>query len=139
MAEVKGLATSIIAVIQLTGTVTTLGYGYIGGVKRASKDIGELLGELGSLSKVLINLQYCADAHPTQSTTLNGLNETGGPLQKCSQELEELQAKLKPKKGWKGKIDSIKWPLSEKETMQFISRIERHKSLFMLALDTDQM
>lgn len=138
MAEVLSVAASIIAVLQLTGTVASLGYGYIGGVKRASKDLGELLKELGSLTSVLITLKDYVDANPC-SPALQKLGGQDGPIHGCFRELEILQTKLEPRDGFKGIVDNLKWPLKDTETAQFISRIERHKSLFMLALTVDQM
>lgn len=142
MAEI-GLAASIIAVIQLTGTVTSFSYGYISGVKRAPKDLGELLNELGSLSKVLVELQNLVDKPQgpgqPQLTTLQTLNSKDGPLEGIAAELKVLLAKLKPRKGFRKAIQNLKWPLKETETMQHIARIERHKNLFVFALTADQM
>lgn len=140
MAEIIGIISGIIAVVQLTGKLTSISYGYIGGVKRASRDLGELLDELGSLSRVLISLQYYVDGNRGAPTTaLQRLNDPDGPLKVCARELEELVLKLEPRDGWKGVVDGLKWPLKEKDTAQFISRIERHKSLFVFALTADQM
>lgn len=138
MAEVVGLVASIIAVIQLTGKVTSLGYVYFQALKRAPKDLGELVNELGSLTKVLTTLQDIADKNP-QLAALQTLNSRNGPLEGISAELKKLVSKLEPRKGFKGTMDNLKWPLKEADTMQHISRIERCKSLFDLALTTDQM
>lgn len=138
MAEALGIAASIIAVLQLTGKLTSVGYGYIGGVRRAAKDLGELLQGLGSLSGVLLSLQNYVDANPG-SVALQKLGDPDGPLRGCAKELEELISKLTPRDGWKGKIDGLKWPLKEKEISQYVLRIERHKSLFIFALTADQM
>lgn len=138
MAETLGIVASIIAVVQLTGKLTSISYGYIGGVKRAGKDLGELLRELGALSGVFIALQHYIDANP-QSAPLQRLNDPNGPLRECTKELEELILKLEPRDGWKGVADNLRWPLKEKDTSQYISRLERHKSLFILALQMDHV
>lgn len=139
--EALGIAASIIAVIQLAGKLTSLGYGYIGGVKRAPKDVQELLDELSSLVKVLVVLRDYVDKNPQSAAALQTLNGPGGPIHGIGQELGVLQSKLDPtgKDGFKGIMGDLKWPLKEKETMQHISRIDRHKSLFIFALTTDQM
>ncbi|KAI5841032.1 hypothetical protein DFP73DRAFT_132950 [Morchella snyderi] len=141
MAEVIGLVSGIIALIQLAGKLTSISYSYACGVKRASKDLGDLIDELGSLSKVLLSLRSHLERVKTTSSisALRGLNDTDGPLKVCGRELEELISQVEPRNGWKGVVDSIKWPLKEKDTLQLISRIERHKSLIMFALTADQM
>lgn len=136
--EAIGLTASIIAVVQLAGKVTALGYGYIGGVKRASKDLQELARELSSLSLVLISLQKHMETNP-QSATLQTLSAKDGPLDECISELTKLQSKLEPKDGFQGVISNLKWPLKEAETLQHISRIERQKSLFTFALTADHL
>lgn len=130
-------AASIIAVIQLTGKVTSLGYRYISGVTRATKDLLGLVKELGSLVEVLDCLQEYANTNP-QSAVLQKLNSQTGPLRGCAVELQRLQLKLEPKDGMKGVFQNLKWPLQESETSQHIMGIERHKNLFALALTLDQ-
>lgn len=134
MAEVLGVASSIIGIFQLTGKLVSLGYGFIGGIKRAPKEIRALANELISLSQVLDTLQEYADNHP-ESPALQRLNEKAGPLQVCTQELKELESVLE----LKGNLDRFMWPLKEKDTLQYIAQIERHKSLFIFALTADQM
>lgn len=139
MAEVIGITASIAALIQLTGKVTSFSYGYIGGVKRASKDLHELVDELHALSKVLIVLRDYTEQNSGQSTALDTLSGKDSPLQECAGELDKLRAKIEPRDGFKGIIDNLKWPLRESETLQYIARIERHKSLFSFALAADNM
>jgi hypothetical protein len=141
MAEVIGLVSGIVALIQLAGKLTSISYSYACGVKRASKDLGDLIDELGSLSKVLLSLRSHLERVKTTSSisALQGLNDADGPLKVCGRELEELISQVEPRNGWKGMVDSIKWPLKEKDTLQLISRIERHKGLIMFSLAADQM
>jgi hypothetical protein len=51
--------------------------------------------------------------------------------------LEDPRQKLEP--NFKGVLDSLKWPLKEQETNQNVSRLERHKTLFAIALTADHM
>lgn len=140
MAEVLGIAASIIGVLQLTGALVSVGYEYISGVKAASKDLQDLVDELHSLGKVLIILQDYADKN-LKSPVLQKLNDSDGPLQGCAKQLENLRLKLEAGRasGIKGKMRGLVWPLKAAETAQHISRIERHKSLFTFALSADQM
>lgn len=139
MAEVIGLTASIIAIIQLTGQVGALSWGYIGGVRDASRTIHELLDELSSFGKVLrIVLEY-AESNSGKSTVLEELGGKDGPLQKCAEEMARLRLRLEPKSGIRGVMGVLKWPLKSDETSRYISGIERYKSLFNLALSADNM
>lgn len=138
MAEGLGVVASIIAIIQLTAKVTSLGYDYIGGAKRAPDELRGLVDELTSLGKVLAILEKHADKN-RQWTALETLNDHDGPIRRCGLDLRRLQLKLDPGDGLRGMMNNLKWPFKEKETLQEISRIERHKTLFMFALNTDQM
>lgn len=140
MADPLSIVASVIAIAQLTERLIALGYVYLGGTKAASKDLRELVNELQSLGKVLVVLQDYAQADQNlQSTALQSLNGQNGPLPGCALELRRLQLKLEPKQGLRGMIQSLKWPFKEQETQQHIARIQRQKSLFILALTVDHM
>lgn len=96
MAEVLGIVASIIAVLQLNRKVTSMSYHYITGVKRAPKDLRELMEELHSLGQVLISLQDYT-SKTLQSEALQKLNGQDGPLRGCVQELESLMRKMETK------------------------------------------
>lgn len=139
--EVLGAAASVIVVIQLAGAVSTLCYGYIVKVKRSQKESQLLVEELNSLSKVLSALKEYTDKDPQSTAVLQMLNDPGGPLPSCLSELEKLKTKFgSARKSFRRKITrSLKWPLEEEETFETISRIERQKTLFNIALNHDHM
>jgi hypothetical protein len=133
MAEAIGIAASLIGIIQLAGLTVSISYSYISGVKRAPQDLRDLTNELQALSNVIVTLKVHTDENSeTPGSVLHMLEK---PLETCARELEELLEKLK----MKGIIDRLKWPLREKETAQWVERIERHKIFFIFALNTDQM
>lgn len=139
MADIIGLTASIIAVIQLTGALSTLTQGYISGVKRATSDRQKLVEELTSLGQVLEHLKV--EITPAGCTgtiektmMLQGLEV---PLRNCRTELQALVTKMQPVKGLRGAWRKLKWPLEEAETMQCIERVERYKTLFHFALTAD--
>lgn len=135
MAEVLGTVASIIAVVQVAGQTAILGYGYISGVKRAPEDIRKFLDELESLSKVLTALGDIVKENPGSVA----LKQLDASLQECLSEMSGLQAKMEPKEWWRKKLARYKWPLRGKETAEYTARIERHKSSFSLALNTEQL
>jgi hypothetical protein len=141
MAEIVGFTASIIAIVELVRKATTLSYEYLRGVKRAPKDLGDLVCELGSLGKVLISVQHIADQNTQKLHVLHSLGLNNCPLHGIAAELNMVISKLESasKAGFRGSVERLKWPLQEAETMQHISRIERYKALFIFALSADQM
>ncbi|RPB11599.1 hypothetical protein P167DRAFT_209331 [Morchella conica CCBAS932] len=139
--EGLGIAASIIGVIQLTGKVSSLGYGYISKVGQAQQEIESFLKELASLEKFLELIDSYVKAGTATSDALQALDE---PLRTCMRELKNLELKLKPKKkpSWFRKkmgLTSLMWPLKEKEVTEIIIRIERNKTSFLLALSLDNI
>ena len=63
-------------------------------------------------------------------------------IQQCSTHLEHLQKKLEPGKGRKAMsrygIRALKWPFERKELEKDFGMLERYKSTFTTALNTDQ-
>lgn len=117
--------------------------GYIRAVKGADKDINSLRNELGALANVLGKLRQQAIGTNPHGTSINphpaSLAELETSLRTCAAEMKALEVKLEPKKGLRKAFRRLKWPLKEKETLQAIAQIERYKSLFNLALTTDQL
>lgn len=138
--EAIGAVAGIVALVQLSAKLVELSCSYIEEAKQAPKNSRELAAELKSLSEVLIVLEGYTNKNP-QAEALRVLNSQAGPILECILELEELQRKLDPnmRKGLKKVFRSLKWPLKEAETMQIIARIERQKSLFNIAMNTDHM
>lgn len=89
------------------------------------------MNELKSFSGVLTILQDSVQKNPE----LAALQGVDGPIQKCIPEMIKLRSKLQLKKslGWWRKL---KWPFEEKETLGFISQIEKLKGLILVALST---
>lgn len=139
MAEILGTAASVIAVLELAGKLTVLSYTYIGGVKKAPESIQKLVDELQSLSDALENLQTCTDSNP-ESPALKKLSGPDGRLQQCARDLEALLLKLAIKPGgFRAKIGRLAWPLKEKEVIECIMQLERHKSHFILTVTVEHL
>lgn len=136
-----GLAASILGIIQFTGAVLAVTHGYIGGVRSASGEIEELKGALENFSQVLQDLEDHVKKNP-QLKSLTKLNCKDGPLERCGEELKTLHSKLaRPEKSKVAELihlRNLKWPLKKGEVSEFLLRLERYKSLFILALGFDQ-
>lgn len=138
MCEVIGLAASVLAIAQLTGSLVTAGYGYINSFKRAPFDVQLFVEKLSEFNKVLRCLQDYVGENPN-STVLQELGGDGGPLQRCEEELKRLQTRLQWRAGIRGVVDHFKWPLKESETLRHTQAIEGYRSTFSLALGMDNL
>ncbi len=137
MAE-PGVAASIIAVIEMTGTITQ----YLASVKGASKERQTILKELSNVTGILFVLKDQADEaehDDSWNTTLRALDVPNGPLEQFKAALESLAAKLAPVDGMKKFRKSLKWPFEEKEIKDILNRIERQKALLNLARQNDHL
>jgi hypothetical protein len=130
MADGLSLAVNIIAVVHLVGEVAFSSYRYINEVKGASKSLKDFERELKSLKSILLKLRTFAEENP-------GIAESWcltAPLEKCRTDMARIKLGLVPKKKkWGVQLLWCQWPFKEKETLEFIERIERLKSLFDLA------
>lgn len=136
--EPLGLSASIVAVIQLTGTVIQ----YLNSVKDASRERQKILLELYSVQWMLCILQEQADqTEPGDpwSLTLQSLNLPGGPLTQFKILLDSLTLKLAPVKGLAKIGRVLLWPLEKQEARGILFAIERQKSLFNLAQQNDHI
>jgi hypothetical protein len=136
-------AVNVIAVVQISEQVFNLSQTYYLDVRDARKDIQHLLNEVTSLRDVLINVKDLTDTPGlTKLSTLELLNKNDGLLQQCLADLTKLVKKLEQGQE-EGKmkqfgIRALKWPFRKKEVDKAITVIERCKTMFALALNTDQ-
>jgi hypothetical protein len=140
MMEPLSGAASVIAVIQLTGSIMEICGGYINKVKTAKKDIRDLQQEISGLIRVLDMLKELLDR--PNGTKLTASHALFNDVKKCSSTLTNLKKKIdpettqKPIRRWG--LRALIWPLKRTEVDATISDIERYKSLFSLALQVDQ-
>lgn len=136
--EPLSAAASIIAVIQLAGTVTQ----YLCTIKGAPKDRQKILNELSSITGMLFLLQDQADEagnDDSWNATLRSLGTPDGPLEQFKTALETLATKLAPVGGLRKLGKPLMWPFQEKEIKDILNTIERLKGLINLARQNDHM
>jgi len=94
---------SIIAVIQLTGSVVSAVYNYRKDVKNAPEDAAKIIQDLTGLSHILEKLlQMIEKERSTKVTRLASMEDLvkpDGPLESCQKTLERLNAELQPENG----------------------------------------
>jgi hypothetical protein len=133
-------AASVVAIIQLAGSVVKLSGGYIQEVKDARDEIFELQRTVADLAGVLQQLKVLLQGpHGAKLSSSHTLN---GPLTQCHLTLSSLEAIIDPGKGKRAMkklgFRALKWPLDRIEVKKIIENLERYKSSFTLSLAIDQ-
>ncbi|KAF2732279.1 hypothetical protein EJ04DRAFT_470504, partial [Polyplosphaeria fusca] len=137
-------AASVIAVVDISAKVVSLCYKYSVEVKHAKDDIERLRRKVNDTKNVLEKLQQLLDKQgKSHLPTINTLLD---PLQRCSQELKELEATLQAKLEPSGRrkamqrvgLRALKWPLTSKEVEKTVYNLEKYGHTFSLALQVDQ-
>ncbi|OQE26208.1 hypothetical protein PENFLA_c007G07017 [Penicillium flavigenum] len=129
---------SIIAVIQLTGSVASICGGYIKEVKDAKDEISDLQQTAISLEGALLNLkEFLPSPSDKHLPTFQILRSD---VARCSSVLMALKEKIDPGKKTMKRfgLRSLKWPLKRQEVARAIQDLERYKSSFTLHLQVDQ-
>jgi hypothetical protein len=133
-------AASVIAVIQLTGSLVKLCGGYLREVKDAREEILTLQKVIAGLQGTLQDLQKLlqsdnANALPTSSGLVSNITD-------CLSDLQALEMRLDPGTGrrlmQKVGLRALKWPLKRTEVEGVTKNLERYKSSFLLSLQVDQ-
>lgn len=133
-------AASVIAVIQLTGSLVKLCGGYIQEVKDARDAISTLQQAIAGLQGTLQDLHKFLQSNdgmalPTSLRLVSNITH-------CLSDLRALEARLDPRKGKKLMrkmgLRALRWPLKRAEMEGVIQNLERHKSSFLLSLQVDQ-
>lgn len=133
-------AASVLTLIETSLKVASLCAKYYSNVKSAKKDIDRFSLEVNAFINVLQNLDKLArNPGATRLFASKSLNED---IRRCLLDLERLQKKLTPGKSQKAMSQygfrALKWPFETKELEKDIGVLERYKSTFSAALNTDQ-
>ncbi|KAH6976828.1 P-loop containing nucleoside triphosphate hydrolase protein [Ilyonectria destructans] len=140
MAEVVGLAASVIAIIDLSAKVAVLCLDYSTAVGNARADITRLRSRLYDLGTTLQGVQHLLDDPSSQAlaTSRRLVDSVDG----CTSELVQLQARLDPGKARKAMrrfgLRALKWPFDSKELSDIVSNLERYERTITLGLQIDQ-
>ncbi|KAK4161938.1 vegetative incompatibility protein HET-E-1 [Cladorrhinum sp. PSN259] len=138
-----GAAASIIAVIELSAKVASLGVQYSSAVKNAKSDIERLQVELQRLETTLQGARELLESPNGKSLkTSQGLVDG---LANCSSQLTQLQSRLEKKLdgGSTRKVmrrlgfPALKWPFESKEINGIIKNLERYRDTLSAGLAVD--
>jgi hypothetical protein len=133
-------AASVIAVIQLTGSLVKLCGGYIQQVRDARDEIFTLQRAIISLQGVVQDLHKFLRSDTGKDLPTS--SQLASNVTACLSDLRALEAKLDQGKGIKmmRKVGfrALKWPLKRTEVESIVQNLERYKSSFTLSLQVDQ-
>ena len=104
MPDPFSITATIIAVIQLTGTVAHLCYQYGNAVKGAGKDAARIANQVEDLRGVLRQLLSIVHEEEEAGThrllAFDELTQPEGSLKQCYNDLDVLRTSLEPKTGF---------------------------------------
>jgi hypothetical protein len=139
MAEVIGLAASIIAVVQLADRVASVCKYFIDSVHDYPKDLRLIYVKTISLKAVFEGLSVLDKNDPADWTNLHRLREDGGVFQQCEDAMTELDELFPlpsslsvPRRNKKQKLQtalaSLAWPFKASKAKTLLEEIMRHKT-----------
>jgi Fungal N-terminal domain of STAND proteins len=134
------VASSIIAVIEVSAKVASLCAQYCNAVKKAKQDITRLQGVVGNINSIV---KDCHDLLEGQhASKLESSQKLKQALNECSSDLKRLEDKLKLGRGQKAishlGIRALQWPFTSKEVDKIIQDLKRSKEDITLAMQIDQ-
>ncbi|KAK3989982.1 hypothetical protein QBC44DRAFT_326451 [Cladorrhinum sp. PSN332] len=153
MAEAIGLTASIIAVIQLAGTITSVCKSFIDGVVDYPKDLRVIYIDVSSLVVVLDGLKLLDPTDTADSSSLAVILGPDGPLEGCKDALKRLEGLLSScsvptqvqdgrrtkKQRVQASLASLAWPLKAGTAKKILDEILQHKATIGLALGGESL
>jgi hypothetical protein len=128
-----GFAAAIVDLLELSKNVID----YIRAAKGANEERQKLLEETIA-TRNLVNVLESKAKEDNWEDTMKVLTAPRGPFEQFRDVLECMESKLKPAEGKLSKLaKSLIWPFVKDEINKYVSRMERIKRLFNLALQNE--
>ncbi|KAG8664841.1 uncharacterized protein FPOAC1_013621 [Fusarium poae] len=141
MAEALGIASSIIAVVDLSAKVLSLCLQYSREVKNAKDDIDRLHDEVAAFQNTTEKLE--ALLKEPRGMELKASQQLLSSIEDAHSTLEQLKHRLRPSTHRKAMsrfgARAFKWPFESKDVVGVIQTLERCRGSISLALNIDQM
>ncbi|KAG8664928.1 uncharacterized protein FPOAC1_012905 [Fusarium poae] len=140
MAEALGVASSVIAVVELSEKVFSLCLKYVGQVKNAENDIQRLRNKVNGFLDTAIKLQDLVKG--PRGNELKALQHFKSTIEDSRLKLENLEKQLQLSTSRKGMsfftICAHKWAFESKEVNEIVEDLERCRGTISSALTIDQ-
>ncbi|KAI1013595.1 hypothetical protein LB504_013201 [Fusarium proliferatum] len=140
MAEALGVASSVIAVVDLSAKVFSLCLQYSREVKNAKDDIERLRKEVTAFQDTIKKLQTLVEGH--RGKELSASQQLKSAIDDGRSKLESLEQQLQPSTGRKTMsrfgLRALKWPFESKDVERTIQNLVRCRENISLALIIDQ-
>lgn len=138
MADPLSVAASIVALIQITQTVLTSCYRFVGQVNNAAAEVDRTIREVGQLMVILLDLNSLLEKDGSSGLSrLNTLAGERGPLTVCIQSIRELESKLSGAVGPMSFRCKLRWPFESKKVGEILDNIQKQMPILELALIGD--
>lgn len=146
MAEALGLASSIVALVQLSASVYSATSKFYREAKEAKSKIGALATQTRNLSGILQSLSLLATSPLFDDAVVSVPDFRDTYIESCHTTLYKIKRKLE-----KAELDfesgshrkritrSLKWPFASQETKDLIDELDHHRDVLQLALSADTM
>ncbi|KAF5667156.1 kinesin light chain [Fusarium heterosporum] len=136
MAEIVGLTSSIIAIAELSAKLVA----YSNALRHARVDISRMQTQLASLDICLKAAQHLINDPKNQALVIS--RSLIDSVNKCQDELAQIQAKLDPGSARKAMrkfgLRAFKWPFDCREINEILTSLEQYKQSITLCLQMDQ-
>ncbi|KFY68440.1 hypothetical protein V496_01062 [Pseudogymnoascus sp. VKM F-4515 (FW-2607)] len=140
MAEVLGLASSVITVIDLSAKVASWCSEYYANVKNAGDDIERLQRETRGLKATLERVQSLCDG--PNGAKLQESQSLSEAVKDCKKQLDQLETKLEPRATNKLMsrygMRALRWPLKSKEVDGIMKKLGHCKDNISFSLQVEQ-
>ncbi|PVH69859.1 hypothetical protein DL98DRAFT_661450 [Cadophora sp. DSE1049] len=146
MAEILGLAASIIAIVQIADRIVGACKFYIDSSNDYPKDLRLIYVEITSLKVAFDGLRFLDKDDSEDFATIQALGAPDGPLEACKTVITELSRLLPEAKfqlpssspGKRQRLDNaltvLAWPLKAQKARKLLDEIIHHKSTITLGL-----
>lgn len=141
MAEAVGLAASVIAIIELSATVTKLCLQYSKDVKHAKEDIELVINEVRNLQSACETTESLLNG--PDGNRLKASQDLKGSIQNAKLRLQKISEALEPGAGRKTMkkfgLRSLVWPFKKKDVQDAVSGLESCRQAIMQANLVDSL
>ena len=128
---------TILAVVQISTKVLSLLSKYYRDVKDAKEKVQLLSEEIETFQNVLQSVRNTVERSPAKLSAVSV-----AAIERSQQHLSDLEEKLNPPTRKKVMdrvgLRALKWPFTNKEVEEWITKLNRDKSTLVLALNSDQ-